>query len=337
MDATKVAETVATALGVGTDTLADMPESLLLDAVKAEDIKVQAALFAFVAAVKERKGESRGSTKLLADQFSRTDLRNREPWRLGVENAQAERDAMAKSTQLGQQKLFLELVKAKQVGAQDVMVATYLLYGKPEAQRFYAGVILAKPEAERVRAHNYFVAANVEDPESFIAQNGSILANLPVPLFPPVAECSAYNTALCREFKEYLQAGGGASGGGRNGRKFSTALQARGGGGESVSETAGGSAFPVQQNAQGQWVVDVTPIEDAFRNVYAELNKLADDVKTIKDIKELPRVNSQIETLRTKLGAARSTFRTATRSNGRYRGRGRGRARGGGSDPEQDF
>ena len=141
-----------------------------------------------------------------------------------------------------------------------------------------------------------------------------LLLTMPVPLFPPGEEYSALNTALCREYRDWLRT---CSGGGPR-RQFQSSMFP-----DAQGVTAGGYLTVQQEAATGTLFVDTGEVEAAFGSVYNELNRLNDAVKQLKDNSALV---EQVGALRNRIGEARTSFR---RTSGTGRAAGPASGRGG--------
>lgn len=207
----------------------------------------------FVAAARAATAKAEKTDEPLAVHFNEKERRERDPWRVTHQRLLAERKELAKASMTEIQAKFVDLAKGHLLTADEVLTATYLLWAIPDAQKFFAGIILSKRGLERTRAHNFFVAANVEASEAFLTAHGERLVNLAWPLFPPDARFSALNVALLFEADAAATATGG-------GRQRTPSVY------RSVvpSDALGGGMLPVTQANDGSYGVDVTPIETAF-------------------------------------------------------------------------
>jgi hypothetical protein len=306
--ATKAEMSVEDILRVPSAQLAAAAEELALSALEI------AKLLAEVEGARPNKADP---AAVIAEEAQLTRLRTREPWRLDLDNAAEERLDVAKQTQAEQQALFLSLAKAKGLTGDDVMAMTYALYGNREAMGFYAHVIMRKTGLARVKAHNMYVASARPDAASFQHADGALLVHLPVPLFPPTAEFAGLTATLLREYSLWLESAGIPRGGEGSARGFTSALYAT-----RRATVEGGGTLPVVPSTDGQgWVVDVTPVEEAFHSVFTTLNALATEVASGK-----AEAKGLVAKAKEQLSKTRHLFRTKTapHTRGGRGGRGRG-------------
>ncbi len=302
-----------------------LPVEVLTEAAGGADVAMTPLEIArLVAEVLRIRGAQKDPTQQLVDQQERVDRRQREAYRLAVENAEKERAAVRKVAGGELQATFIALAKAKALSPQDVLTAGYALFASADAMQYQAHCILHKDAAERVRSHNLYVASAVPNSESFLLTYGALLLTLPVPLLPAAEPFGPLNIQLLREYQQWLSSSPHA--GGSGGPHFRPSVYSP------VEDTGpqGGGALAVQPDGQGGWAVDVTHIEQAFDACWSQLQRVTEDVQKLQAGKlpaELKTIADALATgmeqMRLGLGRARgATFR------GRGRGRG-GRGRGG--------
>jgi hypothetical protein len=265
--------------------------------------------------------------KTLVSHQERVEERAAEPWRFVAESERRFRDSIKARTpqQLysDQKAIFVALLKQRRLAPDEVMTASYGLYGTPDTVAFFTECLLTKAPHERVRAHNFCVATALGD--SFVSTYGHLLEHLPLPLGPPVEECQAFNISLMRDFGAFLANGPHAPHGGGadtlRARQFRSNLFA-----DDPPPPAGAGHLPVTQSGEGL-VVDVSAIEAAFTHVFntitvlqAEVQKLAtggaaSNAAATTEIKKL------VETVRKQVAESQRVAKSGGRAGG---GRGRG-------------
>ena len=135
----------------------------------------------------------------------------------------------------------------------DVLVGFYTLFAKPEALRAFTENLLRKTKKERITAHNFLVLSHMRDP-GLERQFGPVVASLPVPLFPPLAEFGGLNLALLREWAEF-SAGIACTRGAGPSAPFLPSVYAR----PARTRPTGGEPFFEVQDLGGRAVVDMAP------------------------------------------------------------------------------
>jgi hypothetical protein len=234
----------------------------------------------FLAEVEEErmKTPAKDAAAVIAEEAVLTRLRAREPWRAAIENAAAERADVELQKQAEQRELFLALCKAHALSSDDVLALTYILYGDAASLKFYAHVLMRKSGMARITAHNYFVASQRPDADAFSHADGALLATLPLPLFPPVAEFAAQSATLLREYTIWLaQHGGTPVEGGAPQMPFASSLFAKAAHGIDSLHPTGAGMIPVL-NQGGELVADTTTIE---AHVLPRFEKLEKDVRKL--------------------------------------------------------
>ena len=140
-------------------------------------------------------------TKHLKEQ----SLQRIAPFRVKEAQLASERESIAGDSEELQHRTTLDMAKSKQFYPEEVMMLTYVQYGKAEAQRFYVGLLQRKSGLQRVVAHNFYVAAHCEP--SFIATWGDVLTYCPYPLFPSGEGFTALNRTLLAEVQAAYEMG----------------------------------------------------------------------------------------------------------------------------------
>ncbi len=290
-----------------------------------------AKLLAEIESVRPRS-TTQDAGSVLAEEAKLKRLRDREPWQTAIENAAAERTDISLQTQLEQRELFVALAKAHALTPEDTMALTYSLYGSAETAKIYAHLVMRKTGLARIVAHNFFVASQRTDAQAFGHAEGALLLTLPLPLFPPMPEFAAQTATLLREYSLwYTQHGGGspqvASGGGSP--QFHSTQYARG---SHTGDAYGGGTLALQQDGQGAWVVDTTPIEHAFDALWQQVQGLKEETAKLAVIKHTTEAKTiadaivaRLSSVSEGLGKARGAARFAATGRGGRPGRGRGR------------
>jgi hypothetical protein len=271
----------------------------------------------------------------LREYFSEKEKRERERWRAVAQRLEAERKAISARSVAELRTEFLNMGKSHLLTPDDVICGTYLLFADEAGRKFLAGTLCERRGVDRVKAHNFYVASHMPSAESFLASHGEQLLALQWPLFPPINEFSALNMALL--FDATTEVSGGST-------KRTPSVYRH------SEEVTGGGSLPVQGDGNGNFFVDMGPVETAFGQVFSELNRLSaekepkDMAPKLQNIKKLvPEARASVRTARNGGNASRGQG-YGPREQGRGRGRGDtsryGRGRGGvkGGDTEgQDF
>ena len=185
------------------------------------------------------------------------DRRHVDKWLSVASRLEGQRDEFrAEDTEM-RQSLFLDLAKAKMLTQDQVMVATYSLYGSPQDQGLFTSMQLRMSGQDLVRAHNFYVASLRE--KGFLSTYGSLLVSMPWPLFPHCKEFSALNQQLLVEASS-VQGGGGRS--------------------TMFRETPLGGGYPLQvQDVHGQPFVDMGEIQEAFGEMKGEVANVVGELQ----------------------------------------------------------
>ena len=166
---------------------------------------------------------------------------------------------------------------------------------------------------------------------ALVSAYGSRILEMLFPLFPSTADFAHLNTRLLQSWS----AGAATGGGGHDNDHDLCARMFR-------DDPHGAGHLPVVQH-EGNWVVDTTPVEAAFDNLWQQVGRLSDEVrrlhetKTIGDVKPIAdAILARITELRDTVSKVRNTTRSLqpTRGTGN---RGRGGARGGRGSRGRDF
>jgi len=261
----------------------------------------------------------------LADYFRAERARLVEPWRNAAEKADNIVKGIKRQSIEEQKELFLDMAKNAMLTEQEVLFGQYLFYGDTADVHLLRGLLLAARGADRIRIHNFVVASARE--ESFLRMHGEALQGLAFPLFPAARVFAALNEKL---LVEVVPCGGRApKAAGGTAKQRPSVYAAR-------TDVDGGGALPVVPADNGSWVVDTTPIENAFGEIFSTLNALGEEVRALKDAAHC---QDRLSELRGRITEARNTIRRAAGSRGRaYQGRGmqpdgRGRGFRGGRGP----
>ena len=298
-------ERICQILKIGIEMLAALPDPLLLEAMRHHSFTLadQAAVFG-------RKAQQVKEDPLKT-HFERQERRTLEPWRVEAERFAQRRRLWSAETNDRLASAFLDLAKNKALSPLEVLLGSYCIFGQKDALHFLGSLIVREQPHDRLKAHNFFIGSELG--EEFMAQHGAILERLTSPLFPPDDRFSALNTQLLREVRESVEGGGSKT-------KTETDMFRNSRSGDIFSSTSGvhgGGTLPVTYDQAGSLAVDVTPVEHAFGNVYAELAKLQGE---LKDLKDAARATSCLNTVRRSIGQARGAFRRVTQTKFPRRG-----------------
>lgn len=204
------------------------------------------------------KGVARSDEALVA-HFQEEERRRVESWRPMAARLEEERKALLAEEHEARRQQFIDLARNGLVSMEDAMAAAYLLFGTDEAVRVYTGIVLRRRDQDRILAHNFYCAAQMEP--SFLARYGAQLLTFPLPLFPPVREMSALNLRMLESVD--------LMGGGASGDQFFR---------RSRASVEGGGLLPVVSGPDGTPVVDTTHLEgqikEAFDQAFGQLRQL---------------------------------------------------------------
>ena len=189
------------------------------------------------------------------------DRRQQDKYLAVASRLESQRAEYLLETTASRSSLFLDLAKAKMLSEEQVMAATYSLYGNYEAQCIYTSMQLRMSGFDLIRAHNFYVAAQRE--RGFLAAYGDLLLLLPWPLFPPSSEFSALNQQLLVEAAAIR--GGGPS--------TCSLFRARDG-------VLGGD-YHVAVSKEG--TVDLTNVEDSFVKLQNQHLQLFGQVQVLRN------------------------------------------------------
>lgn len=210
----------------------------------------------------------------LRSYFARQERRQREPWRASLEKMDALLESASSADFNALKTHFINSCKNELISAQDALASTYILFGTPESQRFYASIV-AFPLELRVRYHNFYVA---RDHPQLLSVYGALIEKLQFPLFPACTELEALNLRL-------LTLTEGASSG-----KTPPSLYRQ--------ETFGSGYIPVLTAQDGTMGVDVTAIENAFAQVHRKLELLHTQITDLKGDPQRENLSKLIGSLR---------------------------------------
>ena len=134
----------------------------------------------------------------LVAHFVRADERRTQPWRSFLE-AQAKADeGMATLDKSARQSLFVDMAKNAMLTPYDVFVGAWTVFGSPRDTEWFGALVVTRTvPLERLRAHNWRIAAEAGEP--FLAQHGAAINALPGPLFPADARFTALNLKILSE------------------------------------------------------------------------------------------------------------------------------------------
>jgi hypothetical protein len=228
-------------LDISEATLRDIMIELTLDAAARARVEREIALI---------RRSRPPVTDPLATHFEKAELRSHEPWRVFGSGLELRAQRYIALPESDQRAAFLNAAKNGALTPQECMLGTYLFFGAADDQSFLRGVLCNEHPADRLVAHNFYVARKLG--EAFYAQHGAQLRDLEWPLFPPVHEFVPLNQLLLRETRD--QPTGGAPR--RVPSCFAKALQA-----DPSSDIIGGGWLPMSQNERGAGV-DTTPLEN---------------------------------------------------------------------------
>jgi hypothetical protein len=185
----------------------------------------------------------------LREYFAAQEARTLQPWRATREQFRREVAAYAKIGKTERIDMFVDMAKSAMLSADEVLTATYTLFGSEDDLAFYSTILLRRRGRDRIASHNWYVAEQLG--EAFIDQHGSVLSTLAHPLFPADHGCQVLNIRLLYEAARQ-PVGAGA------GQRRSTLFR-------DDDDVTGAGYLPVQPAGDGQgWVVDVGGIEAAF-------------------------------------------------------------------------
>ncbi len=331
VDPPAVVLTIGTLLRVAPSTVHRLSDSLIQDAVREAglhaDLAQRAALEQYVA-------ECRAKTDALTSYFAAQEQRQLEPWRVLQQRLARERTVVATTPLEKLQLHFIALAKDRQLTTDEVMTATYTLFGSPESLTQYSAMVISRRGHDRVVAHNAFVMESLD--AALLTAYGHRILKMPYPLFPSTPDFAHLNTRLLQSWS----AEDGEAIGGESPKASDCSDMFR-----TVSQAEGaGTTLPVVQDASGAFVVDVTIVETAFDGLYRHLHQLSDELNTQKNAAEAgktstnaelktlwERLRTQLAATKRDLGATQRTVHTAfgtSRQSGRGQGRGRGGGRG---------
>jgi hypothetical protein len=271
----------------------------------------------------------------------------RSTWRL-LEDALA--SIRAKPLATLQQEMH-DLAKQGLLCAEDMLVLHVLLFFSEEDKLAYAGAVLGYAEMPRTQIFNAIVAgqeppagSTLPSAELFLTQQGQRILQCPYPLWPREERFNVYQNMVLNCVASAVVTGGAS-------RKEKTsfaddsfglcaAFGEHGTRGRHSDPAIGGGTLPVQQDANGAWVVDTTPVEQAFDQLYHGLVKLQGDVQQLQQVKQVTDVKAladaltaQLTTQKEKLGVARGALSRAVQRKSRGAAEGpkkfQGRARAG--------
>lgn len=252
------------------------------------------------------------ATHALERLFREQEQRRLEPWRAEVQRQEAILRQIEEEDLEAQRAHFVRRARAHLLSPEDVLLATYTLFGSPSDIRLVNGLILRLAGHARIVAHNVFVATRRE--ASFLQIHGERLLKLRFPLFPPIDSLATLNDVLLEEPAAIV-------GGGSDDTVWPSVFR-RG-------EVAGGAYLVPVTTVDGTPVVDLGPAEDAV----AELRRRVGAVE--RENAELRRARTAPATRPQQRHYSPAPTRGTT--NNRYR-RGTRGPRGGGdtgaADPE---
>lgn len=197
---------LATGLGVQVDDLWGLPETLLEKALQEARFSVKQQVGIFARKSKggqqpkapvfgtEHSQSTEPALNALARHFEAQERRSRENWRATAETLASERASIAAQPVEQLREEYIELAKAHALSAEDALTIGYLLFTEDIDRRVWAATLMRKTGAERLRSHNFAVAARRED--AFLAIHGTHLLNFSLPLYPHQPSFAALNTRI---------------------------------------------------------------------------------------------------------------------------------------------
>lgn len=208
------------------------------------------------------------ATMLLAEQFANQEKRNRDIWRPTMEALQEEWKAIDSQPDVELRNEFTELAKASSITMEDALQLHYLLFATDQQRKRWAATLMRRQGLERLKCHNFSVAAQRE--ASFAQIHGAKLLTFQLPLFPSTQEFQALNTRLLSNMETVVQGAGIRTSSSTPNAPFKT--QNHGSfpqlHDESISGTKGveGAGYaPVGQISDGTWVADTSKIEASLK------------------------------------------------------------------------
>lgn len=270
---------LATHLSLAPPRLADVAEAIIHTAFM--ELKLNSAAQATIDLwIKDERlaKSAAGATDsaiVLARHFADQEQRERDPWRIIMLKLKGERELFSKKSDDDLKKDFLNACKSGMLTSDEVLLSTYLLYGNDECRRIYMSQVLRlRTLKERVTAHNFFVAAMLGD--QWTTEHGEALSRLAWPLFPPDPEFEFLNTKLFAE----VEANQGSTIQGGSARKSKTPSVFRD---MTRGAVVGGGVLPVLGDGNGNFAVDVTPVEVAFASLQKEHASLKKHVANLQN------------------------------------------------------
>ena len=234
---------------------------------QAECEKARAAVLAAPIQVQAAHTEQGDASTALAEHLKEESLLRREPWRAHLRHFAGINATLAAAQVEHVRQTFLDAAKNALLSEEDVMAGTYLLYGDAHATKIFAQILLQRQGLERVRHHNWFVAQHLG--EQWLATYGPRVDALVWPLFPPVPEFSALNSALVQN--------AGVSGGDAPTQRRPKCFRAPRNDGPQ-----GGGTLPVFLAPDGAPYVDTGVVETAFANAAGETAALRAQISTLQ-------------------------------------------------------
>ena len=256
----------------------------------------------------------------MAGYLERTEARAREPWRASRDAHRAALQGLMREPEVSKErhrKLAIDLARNHELTPREVMELSYSIFGSDYDRIFYNNILLNKHGADRVRAHNWYLAELQGD--QFIDQFGERIQGLAWPLFPTNEEAfSSLNTRLLS---------GAIEGAGEPHEVPAVYKQQR-------DDLLGGETIvPVLPNG----TIDITFVETAFKTLEQQVTNSNLGMQQLQQQLQALQSSPQLSS-----SGLRQNFQPNSGKYGWYRGRGgqrRGtfgnsRGRGSGGDAE---
>jgi hypothetical protein len=218
---------------------------------------------------------SKDETEPLADYLAGENKKRHQKWRVPFEEFSLFEKGWMEESLERKQETFRSLAREGMTSPIEVMIATYVLFGKPEDLRFLQSLLVNASDSKRIEYHNWYVARRWGD--AFLQQHGSSITSLNQPLFPFDEAFGPQNVRIFRQ-QENLE-GGNPERAPEKCSIFNPGTTNRTHKEESTNKTIFASGYPVQVI---DGFVDLGIVEDAIGWLQGRISDLENAMRTAK-------------------------------------------------------
>lgn len=166
---------------------------------EAEHKKLKDDILNVTARIPEEKDEA------LADYLSGESKKRHQKWRVPYEEFTLFEKGWMAEARAKKQETFRNLAREGLISPMEVMIGTYVLFGKDKDITFLQSLLVNVSDSKRIQYHNWYVAR--EWGEAFLQQHGLAITELTTPLFPNDDAFGPQNVRIFRQH-ESVEGGG---------------------------------------------------------------------------------------------------------------------------------